>query len=455
MDMHEKPVRRQRRALEWTKNILIVVLVLSALYLGVRSGIVHELSGGTADNWISPLVSFFLNRGDSDPVQTPGSEHPAMAAQVVRLAIHNGTERFAAQYDTALSDKLFDATGSLLGEGLATAAAPVEVSELTWRRALQSPGIYFDFLAALPLDALYAWLGEGDSNPHLQGAARHILLAADRKDTATLYYRDEASGLYYSCPTSVAYPEHLEDALSGYGSNGALFAFEYGAAHDYANLDPYVILLPTPPQPNVYRISVPQFEIGSAALQQLQEALSFTPQNSAAAYSIQGGGLTIRDGRETLTIDSDGTVIYHAPDQDASRYAVSESGGPFSNTQLIELARSLAEAADLQADSARLSLQQMVHAADGTVTLQFQYLLDGAAVHLPGNTPAAEFIVRHGQITDYTIRFRTYEESGEHTLLLGERQATAAMAPLGQSGQELILCYEENGSTATACWTVQ
>ena len=76
-------------------------------------------------------------------------------------------------------------------------------------------------------------------------------------------------------------------------------------------------------------------------------------------------------------------------------------------------------------------------------------------VRLSGDLPAAEFTVRGGQITDYTIRFRTYEATGETTLVLREQLAAAALSALDREGRELILCYEEIGDLAQAGWVAQ
>ena len=95
-----KERRRRPNTVEWGKNLLIVLLVFSAVYLAGRSGMVHELSGGTPSGWMGSLISFFRSRGEAVPVEAPGDGRPAMAAQAVRIAICNGEERFAVQYDT-------------------------------------------------------------------------------------------------------------------------------------------------------------------------------------------------------------------------------------------------------------------------------------------------------------------------------------------------------------------
>ena len=86
----------------------------------------------------------------------------------MRLSVSDGSERFAVQYDTAQTDQMFSSLGILLSEALSSAAAPSEVTEQAWRDALCAPGVWFDFLGDIPLEALYAWMVEGgeQSQPH-------------------------------------------------------------------------------------------------------------------------------------------------------------------------------------------------------------------------------------------------------------------------------------------------
>ena len=79
-----------------------------------------------------------------------------------------------------------------------------------------------------------------------------------------------------------------------------------------------------------------------------------------------------------------------------------------------------------------------------------------SAVLLPEDGCAARFTVRNGQIIDYTLRFRRYEETAEHSLLLPERQAAAALEALSPEGRELVVFYTDNGGdTVEAGWAAR
>lgn len=167
-------------------------------------------------------------------------------------------DRFAVQYDPAQADRLFSSVGILLSEALSSAASPHTVPESAWRDALQAPGVWFDFLGELPLEALYAWMGEGGSNPSLTATARQLAVAQDLDGGVSLYYHNESDGLYYACETEVAYTGHMDELVSGHGSNGAFFVFELEADRGYAGLAPMYCSPPprrapwctTPPTPS-------------------------------------------------------------------------------------------------------------------------------------------------------------------------------------------------------------
>ena len=117
--------------------------------------------------------------------------------------------------------------------------------------------MWFDFLGELPLEALYAWMGEGGSNPSLTATARQLAVAQDLDGGVSLYYHNESDGLYYACETEVAYTGHMDELVSGHGSNGAFFVFELEADRGYAGLAPYVLLTSATPSPLVYHSANP------------------------------------------------------------------------------------------------------------------------------------------------------------------------------------------------------
>ncbi|MBC5735252.1 hypothetical protein [Lawsonibacter hominis] len=447
MDMLKRVRRRRRRVLESCKTLLIVLLAVSAVYLAARALVYSGLADTGPSGWVGTLLS--LLRGEAQPpAATPENGQPGMAAQPVRIAIHSGTERFAVQYDQGQVDGIYTSVGGLLGEALASAKTPRPITEEEWRLALQRSGVYFDLLGQVPLDALYAWMGGDAANPELTGTARRLLVSSTAGANAALYYHNETDGLYYACETSVDYAQRMEDVLTGYGGNSATFAFEFSADAGYGALDPYVLIFSSAPNPRSYRSASPLSAGDESTLTAIRSALSF---RSNSSYPIQGGGIMVREDRETLQIMENGDVIYHASEPAASRYAVGD--GSAGNTDVIEAAWRLADATlGSLCGSARLYLMGMEETQAG-VEVRFGYSLDGAAVQLYEKGWCARFLIRSGKITDYTLHFRSYEETGEHTLVLRERQAAAALAALGSGRRELVLCYADGGGdTVEAGW---
>jgi hypothetical protein len=59
---------------------------------------------------------------------------------------------------------------SLLAEALGSAKQSVQVTEREWRQALAYESVYFDFLGAVPLRALSAWLNDSQDNQQLSAS---------------------------------------------------------------------------------------------------------------------------------------------------------------------------------------------------------------------------------------------------------------------------------------------
>ena len=447
------PRRRRHSGLERLKSLLIVLLTLSALALTLRVLLFNELAGQGPRGWLDNLTSLFRQEQTASTGDPGGSIQSSAAAQPVRLSVSDGSERFAVQYDTAQTDQMFSSLGILLSEALSSAAAPSEVTEQAWRDALCAPGVWFDFLGDIPLEALCAWMVEGGSNPNLTAAARQVAVARDDGGGVSLYYHNVEDGLYYACRTAVAYEGHMDELVTGYGGNGVSFVFELEEGGGYDGLDPYVLLSAATPSPAVFRASTPLSGTDTNAVSALQESLSFQV-SSDAIYAIPGG-LRLRLGRETLEIGGDGTVTYHTSEELPTRYPVGEDG--YTVTELVETTRRLAaDTVGRTCGAARLYLAGVETGGDGAVTVSFGYSLNGAAVLLPEDGCAARFTVQDGQITDYTLRFREYEETAEHSLLLPERQAAATLDALSPEGRELLLCYTDNGGdTVQAGWVAR
>ena len=441
--------RRRNRGLERLKSLLILLLSLSALYLTLLALVPNRTSASPIA--LAEALSALLNPQQSQSTPAAGTQTSlTVSARPTRMSVYDGTQRFSLQYDAANVDRLYDSLGILLGEALASAKAPAQVPESEWRAALRSPGVWFDFLGVIPLDTLCAWTGEGVYNPLLNGSARQLTVALEPDQQVALYYHNEDDGLYYTCETSVAFENHMDTLISGYGSNGVSFAFELGDSNGYSGLDPYVLVSSASLAPQVYRAVNPLSGLDETIIEEIQTALSF----HTSYYPIPDG-IRIREGQETLELGSDGQVSYTTAEDTQSRYPLEDSlvNG---TTELIETTYALAiGTVGRYCGSARLYLMGLEETADG-LDVRYGYCLNGSAVNLSDEGCAARFTVEDGQLTGFTLTFRRYEESGQTSLVLPERQAAAALEALDAQETELVLCYWDNGSdTVQAGWAAQ
>lgn len=443
-----KPRRRRNRGLERLKTLLIVLLSLSTIYL---TGLVlaqNQVASGS-QGILSGLISLIHPQNSAETSDSGSTGQFTAAARPVRIAVCDGVNRYAVQYNTSQADKLYDSVGILLGEALSSADSPSVTTELAWQAALRAPGVWFDFLGDIPLETLSAWTGEGGINAALTGSARRIAVA-QADDGVRLYYHNESDGLYYTCKTAVTYQGHMDELIAGYGGNGVPFAFELGTDSGYDGLDSYVLISASAPAPPIYRASNPLASLDDPLIGSLQQALSF----QTSYYAIPNG-IRIREGQETLEISSTGIVSYTTAERTGSRYPVGGESG-CNVTEVVETTRRIAaDTVGRYCGAARIYLMEVTQTDDG-LFVRYGYSLNGTEVSLPGDDNAALFTIQDGQITAFTLRFRRYEDSGQTSLVLNEQMAAAALDAMNPEGRELILCYSDGGGdTVQAGWVAK
>ena len=283
-------MRNRRRAVEWGKDALIVLLTLSALFLltmtplAQDSGLAELLRPGTA------------NRGASGVSAQPGTVLPA------RLAVYRDGERYGLQYDDETMEERFAAFGPLLGEALSGAGEPAPLTESGWRDRLSRPGAYFDFSGTVPLSALARWLG-GETCP-LKGGARRAALCAGEGDEVALCWQDAGDGGFYTCSTTLSRTLHLDPALETVSPNGAYFAFEDDGLSNL--LAPFTLITEGVGTGARYAVTMPLAT--AAGTEALLDALSFNSRNHAPGSN----GEVYLDGADRLVVQDGGTVTYRA-----------------------------------------------------------------------------------------------------------------------------------------------
>lgn len=426
--------RKRRRAIELAKDVLIVLLTCSALWLVTRSQIMSSING---------LLQEETPAGGTHETQG-GTRADARPLRIVAsLPGETRTGRCALQYDQVAVDGLFQQVVGLLVETLSSAGAPEEVTRSQWEQALTTPpSLCLDFQGELPLTVLSGWLaGEEIDNT---ATVRRLVLTVWEKSVA-LYYQDRNDGSYYRCLSEVANGQHLTEALVSLQDNGAYYAFESG---QYDWLDPDTLLTDSVPTPDVYQVKNP-LSGDQSALEQIMTALDL-PVNSSSFYSV-GDERVARIGGDNLRLSGNGVVEYHA-EEGSSLFTAAAQPEDATLFQVVEACRKLAAATvGSNAGQARLYFSGVRESEEG-LEVSFNYCLNGIPVRLEDGA-AAWFQVENGRITRFVLRYRSYTDSGETSVVLPIPQAAAAMEAMGLEGEELLLVYSDNGGeTVSASW---
>ena len=429
--------KKRRRLLELVKDVLIVLLALSAVYLTMRTQI-----GGLA-GWNGSWLNRLFNGKTVSLLPTVSEEtEENMQLRPVRMSVQLGSGgRYGVQYDQTAVDALFDATASLLGDALGSAQRPVQVTEGAWREALSDAwGIYFDFRGTVPLTVLSASLS-GAVNQALPEADVRRLLLAEEEGTVRLYYSNESTGLYYACDTAEALRGHVQTAAAVYSPNGTVFAYETS----YSELAPYVMVAATQVSPKVYHAANPVAQMSESDREEMMEALGFHPQSNNSYRS--GDRLIVNEWPDRLSILDDGHVRYETSASSEAKYPVGVPGETADAAAVVQATWPLAERTLGQhCGAARLYLIGVEQMSEDEWAADYGYCLNGAGVELGADGYAARFIIQDGQITEFELFFRSYTDTGEQSIVLPEAQAAAAMSAQQVQGSELLLAYEDSGT---------
>ena len=412
-------MKGNRRWLERGKSLAIALLSLSALWLLTMTPLVRD----------SGLLPDGSGQGGN---QGGGAVTLTAAAYPSRMAVNTPSGRYGAQYDQARVDSLFARTAPLLGEALTGAGQPEEMSETDWQGCLLGEGIYFDFDGQIPLSALGSWLHPGQACP-LSGSARRLVLARGTGDGVVLAYQ-EASGGFFRCATGLSASLHLEPAMEGVEENGARFAFQ---SEELSRLlDPYT-LITEEISAQVYAAANPL--PSESDLSWLLDALSFNGQN----HTSVSGGEAYLEGEARLEVGSGGTVTYRAPQE--GKYPVAHSGQEPTLAEMIETVRQLAQdTVGAVCGAARLHLVSAEETGEGW-RIRFGYQLDGSQVWLYEEGWAAQFLVRDGYVSDFTLHFRAYTDTGRSALMLSMERAAVMLPALAGGPRELAVQYRDQG----------
>ena len=420
-----------RTVVELGKDILILLLTLSAVWLLFRSPMVSVLDGLLTEE--EPQISM-------GQIQTEARAEAARPLRMTAMLPGGGqAARYGVQYDEAACDALFQQVAGLLREVLSSAGQPEQISRSRWETALSvAPSVCFDFQGELPLSVLAGWLS-GEPG-ELTAPVRRVALSLWESSIA-LYYRDETTGSYYRCRSEVADPVRLEDALAGLSGNGIYYAFE---SDQYRMLDPDTMLGTRVSEFDLYSVTNPVTG-GRDELEQLADELKFSINANGVYYA---GEWVARSDNDTLRLSDGGTADYMAGSRESIHFLV--AGDTLFDR--VETCRQLAVTAlGARSGQARLYLLSAKETEAGT-DIRFGYSINGIPV-LMKEEYAARFLVANGRVIDFTLHFRSYDDAGVDGSVLPAVQAAAALEAMGLTGEELALVYlEQEDERVAAGW---
>lgn len=379
--------------------------------------------------------SLTFRSGQSVPADDPeATGQSGAAAQPVRIAVCDGVDRFAVQYDPAQADRLFSSVGILLSEALSSAASPIQFRSQPGGTPT-GPGRVVRLPGRAPVGGPIRLDGRGRQQPSLTATARQLAVAQDLDGgvSCTIIMNQMACIMPVKrrSPTPAIYgragfrPWEQRCILSlSWRRTGAMPGW------------PLCTACSPPPRraPGVPLRQPPLLPGRSSAL---QAAVSFQTQ-SDALYEIPGGlRLRVEDGNSGDRRHD--RVLPHLRTR-PPRYPIGTTDG-YTVSELVETTRRLA--ADTVGASRRCpTLPDGYHRrADGTTEVCYGYSLSGAAVLLPEDGCAARFTVRNGQIIDYTLRFRRYEggETGAQPAFFPSGRPPPRWRPCLPRGRELVV----------------
>ena len=417
-----------RRGVELLKDLLILLLTCSALFLAWQTPMLNQLQG-----WIAPPA----------PVYIEPSARSEEALTPYALRVQNSLGAYAVSYDGPTLTRVFQRFSSLLGEALTTTETPEQANLRQWQALLEAPGLYCALRGTLPLSLLPEWLGMEGA---VSGRADALVLAWDG---AWVWLGWREGNSFYRVRTQVDFAGELGRLVEDFSPNGGAFAYTLSEDSAFEALDPYVLITPTVPQPKRYTAAAPDLTGDAETLTRLLNALGFL-SGAGDAYETPGG-LTVTENGDRLQVTAAGRVTYRAGEE--PRFPVNGPSAAQAAQAAWELLCRVAE----PFENTPAYLLTGVEPTEGMGwTVTFEARLDGIPMTTGASGWCARFTVEEGRITEFTLTLRTYTPTGEITPVPDHRLAAAALRSIPESDGSLVLCYTDNLSPGlTVGWMTQ
>ena len=425
-------MQRNKIYKERVKTLLLVLLSISAVFLGLRTGLFDE-----------PLRAGGF--GGSAPVRTVADQaYPAAFPTTIMVSLGEGVyhgQRMDGQGDAEEEglEVLFGRFAVFFGEALESAGFSEPVTMEEWERALTDLGVFFQYDVEIPGDVLARWF-DTEASGEL-GAMERMTLSASQ-NAVYLYYmgRDD---LPRRRETTVDVGA-LRGQIQSLAPNGAQYGFQVPA---FTGTNRSTVLLAQYEGIPVIR----GHNAISAVFEHLDTMLEhFGMHLSRVRYLDVSGVRTMVEDDATLRLTEHGLVHYHCQ-ADAPRLVAWEGERSFAGA--VETGREVAQILERLSGDATIQLSDWYDASaysDGQLVLYFSYYLGGIPVWT--EYPAARIVIRGRYVREVTLFARTFVRTGHFSAVMPELQATAA-----SGGEPLTLAYvyaEEGNENWRARWLV-
>ncbi len=416
-------MNNRKNTSELLKNIVIVLLVISALFLGWQSRLFGNSSVDLST--VSDIVGN-LTGGSGNGSQSNPENKPTGAAIPVSIAVtgSSGTH-YGVKYDTTEMKVLYGNTVNLFAEALGSALTPFEINEQTWREALTSPGVCFEYMAPVHLFVLGGWYGAETTADLRNVLARRLCVAADN-GINRLYYQDENTGRFYAADTSSK--TSLTSLADTYSVDNAAYAFERIGTQTFE--DPYMLLMTVETQHPVIDADNPLSDENNQT--KVLQLLGIN-ENATPHYPVVNG-IQYVGSNVNVGLLTDGTVNYERTDNPAASVTgIDESAA-------IEMARlQVSSLMGAYCGDAAVYFDSISAIGGDSYRIFFKYIIAGGRIYLNQDGYAAAVTVKNGIINKMELHFRHYSIANEKKQLMPEIQTAAA------AGGAFILSYSDNG----------
>lgn len=430
-------MKRKIAAADAVKNIIIVLLLLSAIVLAYT-----VFTPASDSPWTALSALFSGERNAPANTGAAGTENLEVPAPAYMMLTNQSGEHFAAKYDNQIKTELFSRYLALLGEALGSASAPEKISEEQLRATLMYSSVYFDYLYPLQLSYLADRLGTTVSGGLEDTTASRLCIACDG-DRLIFAFINANTGSIYSYSTALS-SDILYSDLGRLSMNNSHYAFEMG--EEYGYLDRYFIF--SDEALTLSSLSVRSKAVSEMDIPRLLNAFGMS-ERAAQVFAESDGSVVYVDGSKRLGIEVSGNILFSAAglegalseelDADAAKYVYIEQAELLANTAM----------ADYIGVGKLVCTGSEFSSNPSAAVIYLGYTVNGIPVCFTGDRYAAKIKYSGGDIVRAELTLREFGLTGATENPLPEIQAVALASG---SGGLPALFYEDAESGGAYKW---